>query len=458
MIEIINKIDNNKFTLLLANKDSECSQYLNLTDGQIFIDNINKKYYLFIENKEELLFDDLQEYFINIFKQINITNLQISLSSFVTNKININDICQIICESIYYSQYTTVVFKEMKDEVKNKTTYYFIDEADNKVNWKEIIQLARIKLESVNFVRDLQDSPPNILNSLTFVEKVNEQLKQFPQLEVEILTKKDIEKESMGLLLAVNQGSNIEPRVMIIKYNNNPDFKDILALVGKGITFDSGGYSLKPDPHMKDMKFDMSGAAIVCGTMLAIAKLKPKKNVIAIALLTENVIGSKAILVDSVVQSMAGKWVEIADTDAEGRLILADGITYAIKEGNATSIIDVATLTGSVSSSLGPWYSGAMANDQNLYNKFSEAALQAKENIWEMPVNKYHKKIMMDSKIADLSNFPGELKAGMSTAAAFLFAFNENNPHLHLDIAGTAWKKSRGTGIMVKSLIQYINN
>lgn len=458
MIQIINKIDSNTFTLLAADKNTNSSQYLNFTDGQIFVDNINKRFLLYIDNRDELLFTDLQEYFINAFEQIKVENLQISLSSFITNKININDVCQIICESIYYSQHKKLNFKEIKSEVKNKISYYFIDEDNNEVTWKEINEFARIKLDSVNFVRDLQDSPPNILNSFTFVEEVSKQLKEFPQLEIEILNKKDIEKKKMGLLLAVNQGSNIEPRVMIIKYNNNPHSKDTLALVGKGITFDSGGYSLKPYPHMKDMKFDMSGAAIVCGTMLAVAKLKPKKNIIGIALLTENIIGSKAILVDSVVQSMSGKWVEIADTDAEGRLILADGISYAIKYGKATSIIDIATLTGSISSSLGSWYTGAMTNNKDLYNKFSEATLQAKENIWEMPVNKYHKKIMMDSKIADLSNFPGEIKAGMSTAAAFLFAFNEDKPHLHLDIAGTGWNKSRGTGIMVKSLIQYINN
>nr|CAG8442380.1 7927_t:CDS:2 [Entrophospora candida] len=228
-------------------------------------------------------------------------------------------------------------------------------------------------------------------------------------IEVEILNKKQIEKNKMGLLLAVNAGSHHEPRVVILRYlGDKENQKDILGLVGKGITFDSGGYNLKSSQYLECMKFDMSGAAAVCASFLALIKKKPKINVVAVACLTENAIGGHATLTESVITSMSGKSVEINNTDAEGRLVLADGITYAIQKEKVNKIVTVATLTGAVVAALG----------ENL----TENTRTLKEN----------------TSIADISNIGSSRYMGASNGAAFLQEFVEKLPFIHCDIAGTA--------------------
>ncbi|CAG8697119.1 1663_t:CDS:2, partial [Ambispora leptoticha] len=248
--------------------------------------------------------------------------------------------------------------------------------------------------------------------------------------------KKQIEKNKMGLLLAVNAGSHHEPRVVILRYiGDKKDKKNVLGLIGKGITFDSGGYDLKPSNYLQCMKFDMSGAAVVCASFLALAQKKPKINVVAVACLTENAIGGHATLTESVITSMSGKTVEINNTDAEGRLVLADGITYAIEKEKVSKIITVATLTGAVVAALGENLTGLPITAENTKN--------LKEN----------------TTIADLSNISSSRYMGASNGAAFLQEFVEKLPFIHCDIAGTANKSKtkRGTGVLVKTLIELEN-
>ncbi|CAH1756421.1 12380_t:CDS:2 [Entrophospora sp. SA101] len=259
-----------------------------------------------------------------------------------------------------------------------------------------------------------ENSPPNKLHAKEFAEHVKDKFSKFQNVKVEILDKKQIEKNKMGLLLAVNAGSHHEPRVVILRYQGNSKSKDILGLVGKGITFDSGGYDLKPSSYLQCMKFDMSGAAVVCASFLALIKQKPKINVVAVACLTENVIGGHATLTESVITSMSGKSVEINNTDAEGRLVLADGITYAIKKEKATKIITVATLTGAVVAALG-------------------------ENFTELPILLENtESLKKNTTIADISNISSNRYMGASNGAAFLQEFVEKLPFIHCDIAGTA--------------------
>jgi leucyl aminopeptidase len=262
----------------------------------------------------------------------------------------------------------------------------------------------------VNFARGLQDMPPNELHPKEFAEMVKKQFtfsyykelfskvgfedpklkrtsqetlkslsESLEQIKIEILDKKQIEKNKMGLLLAVNAGSHHEPRVIVIRYMGNPKSKEILGLVGKGITFDSGGYNLKSSTALETMKFDMSGAAVVCASLLTLIHRKPKINVVVVACLTENVIGGHATLTESVVTSMSGKTVEINNTDAEGRLVLADGITYAIEKEKVTKIITVATLTGAVISALGENLTGVMTNNRKFYREFRQALAKSHE-------------------------------------------------------------------------------
>ena len=301
--------------------------------------------------------------------------------------------------------------------------------------------------------------PPNILYPEIFANHISEKAKGIANLKVTILDKKAIQDLDMNLLLAVNAASHYEPRVVVLTYNGDPKNKnEILGLVGKGITFDTGGYSLKPSQYMKGMKFDMSGAAIVCNSALAAAKLGLKTNFIAVACLTENKIGGHGTLVESIVKSMNSKTVEINNTDAEGRLVLADGITYAIRKGKATKIIELSTLTGAILIALGNYMTGAFSNNDQLFNNFQTAADQANEEIWRMPIHEDNIVGIKSSAIADLSNVTKDSYGGSSSAAAFIQEFCEDKPFLHLDIAGTAYGNDRGQAVLVKTLVQYMKN
>jgi leucyl aminopeptidase len=247
---------------------------------------------------------------------------------------------------------------------------------------QKILDDSVLKLTAVNWARNLQDSPPNKLHAEEFAEAVKDKFSRFKNIKVEILDKKAIEKNKMGLLLAVNAGSHHEPRVVILHYfGDRKNKKNILGIIGKGITFDSGGYNLKSSSSLQCMKFDMSGAAVVCSSFLALAQKKPKINVVAIACLTENAIGGHATLTESVITSMSGKTVEINNTDAEGRLVLADGITYAVKKEKVTKIITVATLTGACVLALGENTTGIMTNNQEFYQQFSQATQKSQEPV-----------------------------------------------------------------------------
>ena len=322
---------------------------------------------------------------------------------------------------------------------------------------KEILDKSQIKLEVVNFARDLQDMPPNKLHAQEFAKQVKNKLSKSKNIEVEILDKKVIEKNKMGLLLAVNAGSHHEPRVVVLNYKGNSKSKETLGLIGKGITFDSGGYNLKSSANLSDMKFDMSGAAVVCSAFLTLAKLKPKINAVAVVCLTDNTIGGHATLPESIITSMNGKSVEINNTDAEGRLVLADGITYAIQKKKATKIITIATLTGAVVAALGENLTGILTNNRVFYRQFRQALAKSQERYWELPIIIENTRLLKKNTVlADISNISNTRYMGTSSGAAFLKEFVENLPFIHCDIAGTAWnsKAKRGTGVMVKTLIE----
>ncbi|KMQ95131.1 leucyl aminopeptidase [Lasius niger] len=281
-------------------------------------------------------------------------------------------------EAILYGQHQTYSLKTKKEQEKT-IKYNLLSNA----NLPEYTSEEQIKTQSefINFARNLQDMPPNILYPEIFANHISEKAKAIKNLKVTILDKKAIQDLGMNLLLAVNAGSYYEPRVVVLEYNGDSNSKEKLGIVGKGITFDSGGYSLKPSQFMKGMKFDMSGAAIVCNSALAVAKLGLKTNFVAVACLTENRIGGHATLVETIIKSMNGKTVEINNTDAEGRLVLADGITYAIRKGNATKVIELSTLTGAILIALGHYMTGAFSNNDDLFNNFKIAADQANEEI-----------------------------------------------------------------------------
>ncbi|UWW00965.1 leucyl aminopeptidase family protein [Mycoplasmopsis felis] len=321
--------------------------------------------------------------------------------------------------------------------------------------WKE----ANVLSDAVNYARNLQILPPNICNSEYLAETVLKDLSEYKNLKISVLTKKEIQELGMGLLLSVNRGSMYEPRVVVIEYNGNPESSEKTVYVGKGITFDSGGYSLKPSRSLIGMKFDMSGSVFVASAMKAIAQLQPKTNVSAIMCITDNRVNGDSSLPDSVWKSMNGKTVEINNTDAEGRLVGIDGITYAVRNLKATRIVDVATLTGAILVALGSTYTGVWSTTEKGWEELSKAANEQHELVWRTPLDDAFGKEIKNSVIADLKNTDlSGAGGGSSSAAMFLKEFTEGVEYIHLDVAGTAEQGGRPTGVMVKTLVQLALN
>lgn len=277
----------------------------------------------------------------------------------------------------------------------------------------------------------------------------------------EVLEREDMERLGMGALLGVAQGSDQPPKMIIMRYDGNPDTDDVTAFVGKGLTFDAGGYSLKPAANMHTMKGDMGGAAAVLGAMMIIGEEKPKENVICVIPSSENLVNGSAMKPGDVLRALSGKTIEVRNTDAEGRLILADGVAYA-KQLGATRLIDVATLTGACVVALGDVTTGAVSNDEDLMEAVKNAGERTGEPIWQFPNNKAYEKMLKTSDVADLNNAPGRA-GGSITAGLFIGAFAEDTPWVHLDIAGTSFQSNDSnlgpagaTGVMARTLARYI--
>jgi leucyl aminopeptidase len=296
---------------------------------------------------------------------------------------------------------------------------------------------ARIIAESQNFTRDLQNEPPNELTPLNLAERARAMAGE-QGLECEILDQDRMRQLGMGSLLGVAQGSVEPPALIVIRYqpaNGSGSRKDHLGLVGKGVTFDTGGISIKPADNMDKMKYDMSGGAAMIGAMRAIAQLKPAIPVTALIPTVENMPGGKAQRPGDIVKSLSGKTIEVLNTDAEGRLILNDAITYAKRLG-CTHLVDAATLTGAIVVALGYIYVGVFTNNETFGDKLLAAAKRQGEKMWPMPLDDDYKELLK-SPFADIANIGGRW-GGAITAAMFLKEFADDTPWIHLDIAGTA--------------------
>lgn len=322
---------------------------------------------------------------------------------------------------------------------------------------------AAIVSEAVNFARDLVNSNADDVTPQKLGETAKALAKKFKNVKATVFDKKRIEKEKMGLLLAVNRGSSRDPAFIIVEYKGNPGSKDRTVIVGKGVTYDTGGLNLKPTGSMETMKCDMSGAAAALGTIHAAAALKLKKNITCVIPSTENSIGATSYKPGDVYRAYSGKTVEIGNTDAEGRLILADALAYTEKNLKPTRIIDFATLTGAVVVCLGEETTGLMSNDDALADSLQKAGEATYERVWRLPLFEEYKK-QLKSDIADIKNIGGR-QAGTITAAMFLKEFVGDTPWAHLDIAGTAFlSKARryhpqnGTGVGVRLMIEYLQH
>ena len=324
------------------------------------------------------------------------------------------------------------------------------------------LQAGRIVAESQNFTRDLVNEPSNHMTPTILAERAQKMAAQVG-LKCETYGADKIKELKMGAFWGVAQGSDEPPALIVLRYEPAGAADKVhLGLVGKGVTFDTGGISIKPADGMEKMKYDMAGAATMIGVMRAIALLKPKVKVTAIVCATENMPSGKAQKPGDVQIAMSGKSIEIINTDAEGRLILADGLCYARQLG-CTHLVDAATLTGAVVVALGYVNAGIFASDDQMYERFANANQQAGEKMWRLPLDDEYKEIIK-SNIADIVNSGGRW-GGAISAAMFLQEFAEDTPWIHLDIAGTAWMEenkpwiAKGpSGIALRSLVEFVKS
>ena len=301
-------------------------------------------------------------------------------------------------------------------------------------------EAARIAAEAANRARDLQSTPANVATPAFLAARAEEIAAGNEAVTVEVLGRGEIAAKKMGGLLAVSQGSAEEPRLIVLRYAGGGS-ATTLGLVGKGVTFDTGGISLKPGAGMQEMKYDMSGAAAVLEAVAAIAELGLAIDLIAVVPATENMPSGSAIKPGDVITQYNGVTVEVNNTDAEGRLILADALAYAIELG-AERVVDLATLTGAVVIALGSTYAAVLGNDDDLAGEVERAGTATGELIWRLPLHPEYKKLMKGT-FADLSNLAAKREAGTATAASFLEEFVGDTPWAHIDIAGTAWDVGR---------------
>ncbi len=302
------------------------------------------------------------------------------------------------------------------------------------------------------FARDITNLPGNWLRPQDLAEKIQALLSDTP-VQIEILTLPELQKLKMGALLGVGIGSNYPPLMVCLRYQgadlyNKGVSEKHVALIGKGVTYDSGGYSLKPSDLMIDMNGDMGGAATVVGAVYALAKNQVPVNLSAFIPICENRIGPDSLSPSDVITSYSGKTIEVLNTDAEGRLIMCDAIGYGVKNSPATHVIDVATLTGAVVAALGHSVTGVVGNNDEFWKSLEGAAQKSGETFWRFPTTAEHRK-MLESEVADIKNIGGKI-CGAITAGLFLEAFTENKPWLHLDIAGSGSVKEPIYGYQTK--------
>jgi leucyl aminopeptidase len=352
--------------------------------------------------------------------------------------------------------------------------YYRSDRKDQKIDALTIVTAgdkaaleraaneAQIIGESQNFTRDLVNEPSNRMTPTILADRAKKMCQEVG-LKCEVYGGDKIKEMKMGAFWSVAQGSDEPPALIVMRYEpSGAPEKPVLGLVGKGITFDTGGISIKPADGMEKMKYDMAGGATMIGAMRALALLKPKVKVIGIVCATENMPSGKAQKPGDVQIAMSGKSIEIINTDAEGRLVLADGLFYARQLG-CTHLVDAATLTGAVVVALGYANAGIFANDDAMYERFHKANDEAGEKMWRLPLDDEYKE-NIKSSIADIVNSGGRW-GGAINAAMFLKEFAEDTPWIHLDIAGTAWMEDQKpwiakgpSGIALRSLVEFVKS
>lgn len=413
--------------------------------------------------KQEWKREKAQEAFAKVFQSIQEERKEevaFLLDSFVNDHVPSTEVSYIAGETYALSTYKVKDYKNKSNVPEKELKAIVLISKEDHSDLDDAFQTGLVYGKGTNSARTLVNMPSNLLTA-TELARYASQLAEKYDFELEILEKETMQELGMGGILAVNQGSVEPPKMIVLKYKGKKEWENAIGLVGKGITYDSGGYSIKPKNGLMNMKTDMAGAAAVLGAMEIIGELEPEQNVVAVIPATDNMISGSAMTPDTVITTMSGKTVEILNTDAEGRLALADAIYYA-KQHKATSIIDVATLTGGVVVALGTHTTGAMTNNETLFEQILEASAQTGEQVWRLPIFEKDRDRVRNSQMADLNNSPGR-EGHAIMAGAFLEAFTDGTPWVHLDIAGTATVNSNGllgpkgaTGVMTRTLALFV--
>jgi leucyl aminopeptidase len=371
---------------------------------------------------------------------------------------------QAAVEGVLLALFDPGTYKTQEKEERTIEEVRLVAEGESEAEMQWGIERGTILAKATNFARNLVNEPASVLTPVELARRAQDMAARYG-LDIEVLDEHRMKELGMGALLGVARGSDEPARLIILRYVPEEDEALLsrlptIALLGKGITFDSGGLSLKPAEGMEQMKYDMAGGAAVLGAMRAIAQLRPRVKVLGLVPATENMPSGRAQKPGDVVRTLSGKTVEVINTDAEGRLILADTITYARRLG-AQKIVDLATLTGACVVALGSVYAAVFGNDSALVEQLIAAGREAGEKLWPMPLDPEYRE-QLKSEIADLKNVGGR-KAGAITAAYFLKEFAEETPWAHLDIAGTAWLDenkpyvaSGPTGMGVRTLAHFV--
>ena len=420
----------------------------------IFNPNYNEYYVIIDENLNS------NELFRAITKFVSgqtRNSFDIDLNSFISlvKENEVETLIQVMVDAIEYA--SVVPWSKNASLNEKQITHNIV--IDNK--YLDLVNEYNVVSKDRTFVRSLQDMPSNLINPEGFEKRMLEHLKNLDNVKITVLNEQDLKSNNMNLLLAVGAGSQEncdKSRLILVEYMPNPqDKNNTIGFVGKGVCFDTGGLNIKTGPHMRWMKYDMSGAAIVGSLIHSLAVNKIKKNVIAVMPLVLNLVDNASYRPDDVLISHNGLSVEIDNTDAEGRLILADAISYIAKDKKVKEIYDVATLTGAMIYALGDTYTGVWTNNEEIWNEVQIASNQSGELVWRLPFH-HDFKDLLKSKFADIANSVSDARGGSSRAAMFLKEFTNNLPYTHFDVAATADKGNVGTGIMLHTFYNIVKN
>lgn len=421
----------------------------------------NKVYFIGLGKKNKELNEDEFSSFSSALSKITISadckNIDIFLPEIKVKSNNSSWVFKIMARDLESGCYQ-YFFDGKKEQPKNKLkkiNFLNLEGSQSKQKLVSAIKVGQIIGAGMNTSKNLANTPANICTPTYLANQAKLLSKQYPSIKTKVLGEKEMKKLGMDCLLSVGNGSAQESKFIIMEYSGGDKKSKPHIIVGKGITFDTGGISIKPSPNMDEMKYDMSGSASVFGTMRAIGEIKPKLNIFGIVASAENMPSSTATKPGDVVNTLSGQTVEILNTDAEGRLVLCDALTY-VERYKPASVIDIATLTGACVIALGHQATGLLSNDQDLADSIMESGYSSCDKAWQLPLwDEYQSDL--NSKYADIANIGG--RAGTITAACFLSRFTKSYKWAHLDIAGTAYGGKVGktsSGRPVPLLTEYL--